>query len=122
MFTMGVPKYPWGETTLIASYFINRMTTWVLKFEIPLNSLLKVFAHTLIFTILSLRVFNCVAFVPIHKQNCSKLDPHVVNCVFLGYSLRQKGQKCCNSIFEIFLVGMNVTFFENQSFFTKDTI
>ena len=64
MFTMGVPKYPWGETTLIASYFINRMTTWVLKFEIPLNSLLKVFAHTLIFTLLPLKSFQLCGFCP----------------------------------------------------------
>ncbi|KAG8473962.1 hypothetical protein CXB51_033910 [Gossypium anomalum] len=37
MFTMGVPKYLWGEAVLTACYLINRLPSKVLNFQTPLH-------------------------------------------------------------------------------------
>ena len=80
MFTMGVPKYLWDEAVL--------MPTKMLKFATHLNTLLAIFPHICIFTSLPLKIFGCTAFVHIHKQNRSKLDPQLEKCVFVRYSLK----------------------------------
>ena len=112
MFTMGVPKYLWDEAVL--------MPTKVLKFATHLNTLLAIFPHICIFTSLPLKIFGCTAFVHIHKQNRSKLDPQLEKCVFVRYSLKQKGYICYNPISKKLVVTINVTFFKNQPYFTKN--
>ena len=59
-------------------------------------------------------------FVHIHKQNHSKLDPWLEKCVFVGYSTTYKWYKCYNPISKKLVVTMDVTFFENQPYFTKN--
>ena len=36
------------------------------------------------------RIFGCVSFVHLHKNQCTKLDPCAVRCLFLGYGLHKK--------------------------------
>ena len=40
---------------------------------------------------LSPHIFGCVAYVHLHKNQQSKLDPCVVRCVFMGCNSQQKG-------------------------------
>ncbi|BAT89058.1 hypothetical protein VIGAN_05273900 [Vigna angularis var. angularis] len=40
------------------------------------------------------RVFGCISYVHIHNTDRGKLDPRALKCVFVGYSLTQKGYKC----------------------------
>ena len=103
MFQMRIPKHFLGETMLTASYLIIRMSTCVLKFDTPINTLKNVYptSHQF-FTLISLKVFGNLAFIHIHDHNTSKLDGRVIKCVFLGYSPTQKGYKCFHPLSKIF--------------------
>ena len=43
-----------------------------------------------------LRVFGCIAYVHVPDEKRSKLDPKAEKCIFIGYSLEQKGYRCFN--------------------------
>jgi hypothetical protein len=117
MFAMNVPKSFWGDAVLTAAYLINRMPSKVLQFQTPLQSLSK--THSLP-TLLQIppKVFGCVCYVHIHKQHRSKLDPRAQKCIFLGYSTTQKGYKCYHPPSTKILVSMDVTFLEDQAYFS----
>ncbi|KAK3041977.1 hypothetical protein RJ639_002285 [Escallonia herrerae] len=51
-----------------------------------------------------------------------KLDPKAVKCVFIGYSSSKKGYKCYSPEKKKVYNTMDVTFFENQSFYPKTSI
>jgi len=38
-----------------------------------------------------LKVFGCIAYVHIPNEKRSELDPKADKCIFIGYSLEQKG-------------------------------
>lgn len=46
----------------------------------------------------NLRIFGCEAFVHIHKENQSKLDPKAQKCIFIGYGENVKGYKLWNPL------------------------
>ncbi|KAH9657194.1 retrovirus-related pol polyprotein from transposon RE1 [Citrus sinensis] len=122
MFTNRVPKQFWGEAILTASYLINRMPTRIFNFQSPLNVFTKFYPYAKVFTSLPPKIFGCIAFVHVHKQNRSKLDPRALKCVFLGYSPTRKGYKCYDPLSKKFFVTMDVTFFENRSFLPKTSL
>jgi hypothetical protein len=43
-----------------------------------------------------LRVFGCIAYVHVPDEKSSKLDQKAEKCIFIGYSLEQKGYRCFN--------------------------
>jgi hypothetical protein len=43
-----------------------------------------------------LRVFGYIAYVHVPDEKRSKLDPKAKKCIFIGYSLEQKGYRCFN--------------------------
>ena len=43
-----------------------------------------------------LKVFGCIAYVHIPDERRTKLDPKAEKCIFIGYSLQQKGYCCYN--------------------------
>ena len=109
MFSTNVPKHFWGEVVLTAAYLINRKTyptTW---------------STTWLFSTMSPRFFGCSAFVHIHSQNRSKLDPRSIKCVFLEYSANQKDYKCYSPVTRRFYTSID-NFFEQKSYFTKTAI
>ncbi|GMI70512.1 hypothetical protein HRI_000720500 [Hibiscus trionum] len=117
MFTMDVPKYLWGEAVLTACYLINRLPSKVLNFQTPLHTLQKNFP---LFRVPNLptKTFGCKAFVHNHQPNRSKLDPRAHTCVFIGYSPTQKGYKCYSPTLHRMFVSLDVTFFENETYFS----
>lgn len=91
MFTNNVPKHFWGEATLTATYFINRMPSRVLKFQTPRYVLITSYPHILSFsTDLPLKVFGCSSFVHIHHTHRNKLDPKSLKCISLVTHLIKK--------------------------------
>jgi hypothetical protein len=42
------------------------------------------------------RVFGYIAYMHVNDDKISKLDPKVEKCIFIGYSLKQKGYRCFN--------------------------
>ena len=47
---------------------------------------------------LPLKIFGCTLFVTKIDLHKSKLDPRAQKCVFLEYSLNQKGYKCSDLV------------------------
>jgi len=65
------------------------------------------------------KVFGCICFVHVHGLARGKLDPRALKCVFVGYSLTQKGCKCYHPPSRKQFVLMDVTFFETQLYFSS---
>ena len=84
-----VPSCHWGDAMATVVYLINRMPTKILHFKAPLQILST---HISLPSLLMLPpiIFRCVAFVHLHKNQRTKLDPCVVRCLFLGYGLHKK--------------------------------
>jgi hypothetical protein len=71
-----------------------------------------------------LKVFGCIAYVHVPDELWTKLDSKAEKCVFIGYSLEQKGYKCYNPITHEMRVSKDVVFDEMSSWYAdvKDTI
>ena len=63
------------------------------------------------------KIFGCASFVHVHAYARGKLDPRAIKCVFIGYSSTQKGYKCYHPPTREIFVTVDVTFFENESYF-----
>jgi hypothetical protein len=64
------------------------------------------------------RLFGCIAYVHVPNEKRSKLDPKVEKCVFIGYSLEQKGYKCFNLSTRKLQVNIDVVFDEMVSWYS----
>jgi hypothetical protein len=64
-----------------------------------------------------LRVFGCIAYVHVPDEKRSKLDPKAEKCIFIGYSLEQKGYRCFNPSTRKLQVSRDVVFDEMASWY-----
>jgi len=64
-------------------------------------------------------IFGCVAFVHLHKNQRTKLDPCAVRCLFLGYGVYKKGYRCLDPTTKHTYTTMDVTFLESNTFFSS---
>lgn len=64
-------------------------------------------------------MFGCVCFVHLQPRTRGKLNPKAVRCVFLSYSITQKGYKCYDPHTRKVYVSMDVNLFESEFFFTS---
>ena len=107
-----MPKHFWVDVVSTACFFINRMSSSVLDWTTPFQTL---FPHKSLFPI-EPQVFRCTCFVREVHLHVSKLDPKSLKCIFLGYSRVQKGYRCyCPSLCR-YMVSTDVTFLENTPF------
>jgi hypothetical protein len=113
-----MPKSFWGEAVLTAAHLTNRLPSRVLGFKSPMEMLSTFYPNLHTTNNLVLRIFGCVSFVHIHSQSRGKLDLRVLKFVFVGYSLTQKGYKCYHPPSKKFYVSADVTFNEQESYFT----
>jgi hypothetical protein len=65
-----------------------------------------------------LRVFNCIAYVHVPNEKRSKLDLKAEKCIFIGYSLEQKGYRCFNPSTQKLQVSRDVVFDEMVSWYS----
>ncbi|MCO5573025.1 hypothetical protein L7F22_026789 [Adiantum nelumboides] len=70
------------------------------------------------------KVFGCIAYVHVSDELRTKLDPKAKKCVFIGYSVEQKGYRCYNPIMRQVRVSRDVVFDEMATWYAdvKDGI
>ncbi|MCO5592470.1 hypothetical protein L7F22_046473 [Adiantum nelumboides] len=70
------------------------------------------------------KVFGCIAYVHVLYELRRKLDPKAEKCVFIGYSVEQKGYKCYNPVTRQVRVSRDVVFDEMETLYAdvKDDI
>jgi hypothetical protein len=113
-----MPKYLWGEAVLTASHLINRLPSSTLHGQVPFE-VLSTHVSIPSLNTLPARVFGCVVFVHLPKNQRSKLDARALRCVFVGYGTHQKGYKCYHPPTQKFFVTMDVSFFEDACYFSS---
>jgi hypothetical protein len=113
------PRY-WADAVTTSVHLLNRMPSKMLGFQTPLQALA---AYVPLPTVLMLppRVFGCVAYVHLHKNQRTKLDPCARRCFFLGYAFHQKGYKCYDPTSNRTYVSMDVTFMETETYFPPNS-
>jgi len=115
-FQAGLPLHFWGDCVLTAVYIINRLPSSVLHnktpFEILLNDHPK-YDH--------MKVFGCLARASNPSRTHDKFEPRGVPCLFLGYSLRQKGYKLMNLLRKQCFVSRDLQFYEHIFPYHKDS-
>ena len=88
-----MPHSFWAEAVSTAIYILNRTPTAIVHDVTPVE---KYTGHKP--DLSHSKVFGCIAYVHIPDELRSKLDPKAEKCIFVGYSLEQKGYKCYNPI------------------------
>ena len=120
LFASNVPKRFWEDVLLTTCFLINRMSSKVLQFQTPLQTLQKYFPENRIFSELDLSIFGCTAFVHLHNPSLSKLDVRSCKCIFLRYASVQKGYRLYSFEKKKYFVSKVVTFIENTFFFKQN--
>ena len=112
------PAYLWPEAIATATHLTNRLPSKPLQYKTPLE-ILGSFVPLPSFHSSPHRIFGCVAFVHLPKQNRTKLEAWAINCVFLGYRVNQKGYQCYDSITKRMYTTMNCDFFKQSYYYTQ---
>ena len=107
-----------GEDVLTAAYLVNRYPLILFKTTVSFNCSPS-FTHTLKLQITLFLESLGVSFVHVHSPHWGKLDPRAIKCIFVGYSLTQKGYKCYHPATKKVFVSIDVTFVETESFFSQ---
>ena len=107
-----MPKYYWVEAVHTAIYIMNRtQTTAIHGMTSEENFIGKKpdLSH--------LEVFGCLAYVHVPDELRSKLDLKAEKCVFIGYSLEQKGYRSYNPLTREIGISRDVVFDELNSWY-----
>jgi hypothetical protein len=114
-----MPHHYWVEAIAIAVYIMNRTPTTTVHGMTPKEKYSNRKPD-----LFHLKVFRCIAHVHVPDELRTKLDLKAKKCVFIGYSLEQKGYICYNPITCKMRVSRDVVFDEMNSWYAdvKDTI
>ena len=86
MIEKNMPHFYWAEAINTAVYIMNRTLIVVVHNVTPEEKYTGTkpdLSH--------MKVFGCIAYVHVPDEMRTKLDPKAEKCVFIGYSLEQKG-------------------------------
>ena len=108
-----MPKYYWAEVVHTAVYIMNRTPTAGIHDVTPEERFIGVKSDESHF-----KVFGCIAYVHVLDELRTKLDPKAEKCVFIGYSLEQKGYRCYNPVTRQIRVSRDVVFDELSSWYS----
>ena len=114
------PMNLWGFAVMAAVHLINKLPSPTLGHLSPINLLENLFPHVRLTTDLPYKTFGCVAYVRnlTHKHN--KWSHKALKCVFLGYSITQKGYKVYHPITRKYMVSKDVVFDERTYYYNSD--
>ncbi len=107
-----LPNYFWAKVVVTIIYIMNRTPTAAIHgmtSEEKFTSKNPDVSH--------LRVFGCIAYVHVPDEKRLKLDPKAGKCIFIGYSLEQKGYRCFNLSTRKLQVSRDVVFYEMVSWY-----
>jgi hypothetical protein len=107
------PNYFWAKAVIIAIYIMNQTPTKVVH---GMTHEEKFIGKKL--DVSNFKMFGCIAYVHVPKEKGSKLDPKADKCIFIGYSLKQKGYKCFNPSTRKLQVSRVVMFDEMVSWYS----
>jgi transposase InsO family protein len=107
-----LPNYFWAKVVATIVYIMNRTPTTEVHGMTPEEKFIGKKPN-----VSHLRVFGCIAHVHVLDEKRSKLDPKVEKCIFIGYSLEQKGYKCFNPSTQKLQMSKDVVFDEMVSWY-----
>jgi hypothetical protein len=107
-----LPNYFWAEAITTIVYIMNRTPIVAIHGMTPEEKFTSKKPN-----VSHLKVFGCIAYVHVPNKKRSKLDPKAVKCIFIGYSLEQKGYKCFNLSTWKLQVSRDVVFNEMVSWY-----
>jgi hypothetical protein len=108
-----LPNYFWVETVATIVYIMNRTPIAAVHGMTPEKKFICKNPD-----VSHLKVFGCIVYVHVHDEKRSKLDPKVEKCIFIGYSLEQKGYRCFNLSTRKLQVSRDVVFDEMVSWYS----
>jgi transposase InsO family protein len=88
-----MPHHYWAEVVATTVYIMNRTPTATVHGMTPEEKYSGRKAN-----LSHLKMFGCIAYVHVPDELRIKLDPKAEKCVFIGYSLEQKGYRCYNPV------------------------
>ena len=106
----GLPNFYWAEAVATTVYIMNRTPIVAIHgvtLEERYTGRKQDISH--------LKIFGCIAYVHVPDELRSKLDPKAKKCIFIGYSLQQKGYRCYIPSTREFTVSREVDFDEMSS-------
>ncbi len=109
-----MPNYFWAEAVAIIVYIMNRTTTAIVHGMTPEEKFISKKPD-----VSHLIMFGYIAYVHVPDEKRSKLDPKVDKCIFIRYSLEQKGYKCFIPSTRKLQVSRNVVFDEMVSWYSS---
>ena len=112
-----MPQYYWAEAVHTAVYIMNRTPTAAVHDVTPEEKFTGLKADVSHF-----KVFGCIAYVHIPDELRTKLDPKAEKCIFIGYSLEQKGYRCYNPVTREIKVSRDVVFDELSSWYGEQKL
>jgi hypothetical protein len=107
-----LPNYLWVEVVATALYIMNRTPTTTVHGMTPKEKFTGKKPN-----VSHLRMFGYIAYVHVPDEKRSKLDPKAEKCIFIEYSLKQKGYRCFNPSIRKLQVSRDVMFDEMVSWY-----
>ena len=109
-----MPHFYWVEAVNTNVYIMNKTPTTIVHNVTPEEKYTGTkpdLSH--------MKVFGCIAYVHVPDEMRTKLDPKAEKCVFIGYSLEQKGYRCYNPSTRDVRVSRDVVFDEMASWYSE---
>ena len=88
-----MPHHFWAEVVNTAMYIMNMTPTAAVHDVTPEEKYTGTKPN-----LSHLKVFGYIAYVHVPDGLHRKLDPKAEKCIFVGYSLQQKGYRCYNLV------------------------
>ncbi len=107
-----LPNYFWAKVVATTVYIMNQTPIAVVHGMTPEEKFICKKPD-----VSHLRVFGCIAYVHVPNEKRSKLDPKAEKCIFIRYSLKQKGHRCFNPSIQKLQMNRDVVFDEMVSWY-----
>ncbi|KAK2998642.1 hypothetical protein RJ639_023717 [Escallonia herrerae] len=111
-----LPKSFWAEAVNTACYLINCSPSSAINHRVPE----EVWSGKQV-NFSAMRIFGCPAYVHLHNEERSKLDPKSKECIFLGYEEGVKGYRLWDPVAKKKVISRDVVFNEAQMLNTNAT-